>query len=195
MTVRITVNRICDRCLRPFAGTQHESVDDLPEFEAQDQHILTRTDRKTGEVKTLFDYRDLCDSCDGVVTKALAKLRMSRVETDRAAFDLDAPVEESSPKSEVAPEKTAVEPEVKPDPVVEESSPKKQSRKDLAAAVARKTEKKLAQEKLEASERQARLDAQAAIQKQREEKEAELEVVTPPPDGGSSDLTEDDLPF
>jgi hypothetical protein len=61
MTVRITVNRICDRCLRPYAGTQHESVADLPEFEPTVQHTLTRTDLKTGEVKTLFEYQDLCE--------------------------------------------------------------------------------------------------------------------------------------
>jgi hypothetical protein len=95
----------------------------------------------------------------------------------------------------------------------------------MAAAVARKAEKKAAALKLEESERQARLEAQATIQKQREVKEAELadyvepqcagcgheesahpndsgcneyhlEVPPPPPNGGSSkDPIEDDLPF
>jgi hypothetical protein len=127
MTVRITLNRICDRCFRPFDGLQLEQGDKLPEFD-RTHYVLSseHVDGKTGEVtsKTLIDYNDLCESCDGVIEKAVAKLRM-----DKPAVAPEP--EQSSPK-----------------PVEKKAT----SRKELAAAVARKTEKKLSDKKADKEE-------------------------------------------
>jgi hypothetical protein len=79
MTVRVTINRVCDRCQKPFEGGQYEYGDTLPEYD-RSKLVLTREhiDGKTGEVteKVLMSLSDLCPQCDGVVEKAVHKLRM-----------------------------------------------------------------------------------------------------------------------
>ena len=155
MTVRITVNRICDRCFRPFGGSQHELGEDPPEFGLKNYTLHTcDVDPKTGEVtdeKVLFNYRDMCDTCDGVFTKALAKLRMTRVEQDRAAMNLPPKSEESSQETKAPETETPVEPEPTPESTPKESSPKKtkakSTRAQAAAVIARKAEKKVAEDR------------------------------------------------
>lgn len=84
MTVRVTINRVCDRCQKPFEGEQIEYGDKLPEYD-RSKLTLTRetTNGKTGEVeeKILLCLSDLCPQCEGVVDKAVAKLRMDPVES------------------------------------------------------------------------------------------------------------------
>ncbi len=130
MTVRITVNRICDRCYRPFDGIQLEQGDSIPEFD-RTHYVMTseHIDGSTGEVieKTLIDYSDLCDPCEGVVEKAVAKLRMDKT---------------SPTVSEPEPEQSSPKPVDKKPP----------SRKELAKAIARKTEKKLSETREEVEE-------------------------------------------
>ena len=122
MTVRITVNRICDRCSRPFDGSQHLEGDKLPEYD-RSHYVMTceSVNGETGEVieRKLIDYEDLCESCTGVVEKAVAKLRQ----------------EKPSPK--------AKESSHKPEPESTTAS----SRKSLAAAVVKKTKKELSSKK------------------------------------------------
>lgn len=154
MTVRITVNRICDRCFRPFGGSQHELGEDPPEFGLKNFTLnQCDVDPTTGEVtneKVLFNYRDMCDTCDGVFTKALAKLRMTRVEQDRAAMRM--PESEESSQETQAPEvETPIKQEAEPESTPEESSPKKakakSTRAQAAAVIARKAEKKVAEDR------------------------------------------------
>lgn len=84
MTVRVTINRVCDRCQKPFEGEQIEYGDKLPEYD-RSKLTLTRetTNGKTGEVeeKILLCLSDLCPPCEGVVDKSVAKMRMDPVES------------------------------------------------------------------------------------------------------------------
>ena len=67
MTVRVTINRICDRCQKPFEGKQFEyGGEELPEYNRSKLVLMQETvDNKTGEVteKVLVSYTDLCETC------------------------------------------------------------------------------------------------------------------------------------
>jgi len=122
MTLRLTINRICDRCLKPFDGQQIEYGEE-PSFDRSKLSLIRWTsDDKTGEVfeKVLLSYEDLCETCNGVVEKAIHKLRM------------DPPV----PKED--PEPSASETELS-DPLLEEDT--RRSRVAKAAKVAAKAAK------------------------------------------------------
>ena len=80
MAIRIVMNIVCDRCMKPFEGKSIEYGDSVPEVERTKLTLVkSALDPKTGETveEVLFSVKDLCPSCKGVVDKAVETIKMS----------------------------------------------------------------------------------------------------------------------
>lgn len=129
MAIRIAMNVICDRCIKPYEQKNLEYGEDVPEV-LREKLVLRREsepDPKTGEVKevVLFEYNDLCPSCRKVVDKAIQKLKMEpQPPKKKNGVKTTVKKEDKKGKPEKAPEseedsKPEPEPEPEPDPPVE----------------------------------------------------------------------------
>jgi len=125
MTVRIAMNVVCDRCLKPFVGRNLEYGEEVPKIE-REQLVLRRAkiNKKTGEIqeKVVFDYEDLCKQCKSVVAKAIDRIKMTPAKkkpktTAKKEPASTPPSEEKPPEPEPEPEpEKPAEPEPEPEP-------------------------------------------------------------------------------
>ncbi len=86
MAVRLQYHRTCDRCSDPFEEQVASSAQDLPTRKPLKLRLTSGT-------ITLFDWDDLCPSCEKAVDNLVDRLRLSPKKTSTTAEVLT----ESSP--------------------------------------------------------------------------------------------------
>lgn len=118
MAIRIAMNVICDRCLKPYEQKNLEYGEAVPEVERKKLIILREgePDPKTGEVpqEIVLSYQDLCPQCEGVVDKAVSRIKMDAPATPPAKKKrggVKTSVKEEDPPPEVIEEKAPEEPD------------------------------------------------------------------------------------
>lgn len=123
MAIRIAMNVICDRCLKPYEQKTLEYGEAVPEVARKKLIVMHEgyPDSK-GEIKqdVIVTYEDLCPQCEGVVEKAISKIKMDAAPTPatpkkrKKRNGVTTSVKEEPPKEEppkeTKPEEKAEEP-------------------------------------------------------------------------------------
>ncbi len=116
MAIRVAVNRVCDRCMRPFDIQNVEYGTAVPSFERTPMKLV-RGDH------VVFEYSDLCTDCTTAVDNYLDKIDKVRLDSEKRKKrgekekdrDKDKEAEEVLPTKPVSDEETAL-PEKPPVP-------------------------------------------------------------------------------
>lgn len=125
MAIRIAMNVVCDRCMKPYQQRTLEYGEKVPEVKRDNLVVLRESEPdEAGEVKQdiLFTCKDLCPSCQKVVDKAIQRLKMEpapkKKKKKRNGVRTTVKPEETAPEAEAAPEaakEEAAEPELPPE--------------------------------------------------------------------------------
>ena len=132
MAIRIAMNVICDRCLKPYEQKNLEYGESVPEVKRQKLIVLREgdPDPKTGEVpqEVLLSYQDLCPQCEGVVEKAISRIKMDAPTTTKKKkrSGVKTTVKKDDVKEEEAEPTEGKAPEPEPEPHPKEDEPEEE---------------------------------------------------------------------
>ena len=82
MAVKVSIHRICDRCLHPFDEKNLKYGEELPKIERGQLRMEQITPSGSN---ILFSFDDLCGDCDRVVDGLIKKIKLEKDESPKAA--------------------------------------------------------------------------------------------------------------
>jgi hypothetical protein len=74
VAVRLQYHRTCDRCSEPFDQKAVSSPEELPTRKPLDMRLMS-------DGKIVFEWNDLCTSCESAVSNLLDRLRLAPKKT------------------------------------------------------------------------------------------------------------------